>query len=648
MLQVSDLFYSIGDQKLISGINWSLQPQKRVALIGPNGSGKTTLLRILIGEIEPHKGMIAKPRHYCIGYLPQEEVVVGEGTVLENALAGKPEVLELEQKIQALHSGLDLNEGDQKKNLKRLGVLEQRYQNLGGYSLEAEAKKILSGLGFLKSQFPDPFSELSGGWCMRIYLARLLLQEPDLLLLDEPTNHLDIPSMEWLEQYLVKFKGSVVIVSHDRFFIDRVSQELYELDRGKLTRYRGNYRFYEKQKEQSMQLLVKRREEQITERERIQRFINRYRSDKKRASQVQSRIRMLEKLERIELPPLPRRLDFHLSVETPSYKDVLTIENMSFRYGKEWVLKDIHLQISREERMAMVGVNGTGKTTLTRLITGELSPEQGTVKVGSRVNIGYYAQHQINALNLDSTVYDEVASTVADGLVPRIRAVLGMFQFNEEDILKKIKVLSGGEKARVSLAKILLSPVNFLIMDEPTTHLDITAREALEDALFHYNGTLLLISHDRYFLDKLVGRTIELKNSELIEYWGNYSYYIWKRYRRPDTPGYQEEEEGRTRPVSGKKTKEQKRMEAEARQAVSNKRRRLQKSVDSFEKDIKIAESEKLKIETVLAWPVTYRNGSDVKALHVAHADLKKRIDALYDRWEQEKLKLKELINKIN
>ncbi len=354
---------------------------------------------------------------------------------------------------------------------------------------------------------------------------------------------------------------------------------------------------------------------------------------------------MLEKLERIELPPPPRRLDFNLRVDTPSYKDVLTIENMSFRYGKEWVLKDIHLQISREERMALVGVNGVGKTTLTRLITGQLSPGQGTVKVGSRVNIGYYAQHQINALNLDSTVYDEVASTVADGLVPRIRAVLGMFQFNEEDILKKIKVLSGGEKARVSLAKILLSPVNFLIMDEPTTHLDIMAREALEDALFHYNGTLMLISHDRYFLDKLVGRTIELKNFELIEYWGNYSYYMWKRNRKPDTPGYQEEEEGSTRPVSGKKTKEQKRIEAEARQEVSNKRSRLQKSVDSFEKNIKIAESEKLKIETVLARPETYKNGSDVKALHVAYAELKKRIDALYDRWEQEKRKLEELIN---
>jgi len=644
MLQVQDLYYSIGDQKLLSGVEWNLQPGKRVALIGPNGAGKTTLLRILTDEIEPQKGYVIKPRHYSIGYLPQEEVVVGEGTVLENALAGRPEVLKLEKRIHALHSSMDGGEGDPDKLLEQLGVLEQRYQDLGGYNQEAQAKKILSGLGFQEEQFTAPFSKLSGGWCMRIYLARLLLQEPDLLLLDEPTNHLDIPSMEWLEQYLIRFKGSVVVVSHDRFFIDRVSQEIFELDRGELTRFKGNYHFYEKKKEQRLQLLIKRHQEQAVERERIQRFINRYRSDKRRASQVQSRIKMMEKLDKIELPPPPSRLDFHLNVEKPSYKDVLTMEDMSFRYGEEWVLEDLQFQISREEKMALVGVNGAGKTTLTRLITGQLSAVQGTVKVGNRVHIGYYAQHQIKALNLESTVYDEVASTAAQGLVSQIRAVLGMFQFDEEGIRKKIKVLSGGEKARVSLSKILLSPVNFLIMDEPTTHLDITAREALEKALLNYNGTLLLISHDRYFLDKLVGRVVELRDKQLHEYWGNYSYYLWKKETETEES---REEEQKSGSVSGKKTKEQKRLEAEARQSISKNRSHLQKEVDTLEKDIDRAESEKSRIEAVLTDHETYKNGRNVGELHERHAELKKHLKTLYDRWEREKLQLEELIDLI-
>ncbi len=644
MLQVRNLHYSIGSRDLLSSISWNLQPEKRFALVGPNGSGKTTLLRLLTGEIESQPGSITKPKNYTIGYLPQEEIVLGEGTVLENSLAGIPEIRELEHKIHTLHTALEENpEND--NLLKKLGPLEQRYLDLGGYTLENAAMKILSGLGFEEYQFHADFNELSGGWCMRVYMARLLLQKPDLLLLDEPTNHLDIPSMEWLEQYLMNYKGSIVIVSHDRFFIDRLAHEIYELDRGELTRYRGNYHLFEEQKQEKLRLLQKRRAEQITERERITRFINKYRSDKKRAAQVQSRIRMLEKMETVELPPAPRHLDFSIQVETSSYKDVISIENMSFRYQQDWILKDMFLHISRGEKIALVGPNGAGKTTLTRLIAGEFEPEQGILRLGKRVQVGFYAQHQIQALHPENTVFDEVASTAATGLLAKIRQALGIFQFGDEEIDKKIKVLSGGEKARVSLAKILLSPVNFLIMDEPTTHLDILAREALEVALGDYNGTLLLISHDRYFLDKLVSRVIELKDGCLDEYSGNYSYYLWKRDQKTEEPEKTEDAASTLeRESSSRKAKEQKRLEAESRQEISRERNRLQKMIDRIEKDIEESESRFREMETKLADPGTYRDGTDIARLNKDYAKLKQHVEDLYGSWESHRLQLERLL----
>ncbi len=647
MLQVRNLHYSIGDRDLLAKVDWNLQPEVRVALVGPNGSGKTTFLRILTGEIDPQAGTITKPRNYTIGYLPQEEIVVGTGTVLENALAGIPEIRELEHKIHALHAALETDPED-KDLLIKLGPLEQRYQDLGGYTIEGTAKKILSGLGLEEDRFQTDFTELSGGWCMRVAMARLLLQNPDLLLLDEPTNHLDIPSMEWLEQYLLSYKGSVVIVSHDRFFIDRLAHEIYELDRGELTRYRGNYHFFEEQKKEKIRLLEKRRDEQAVERERITRFINKYRSDKRRAAQVQSRIKMLEKMETIELPPAVRRLDFRLRVETPGYKDVLTIENMSFRYQEGWVLEDLNLHISRGNKIAMVGVNGAGKTTLTRLIAGEIKPQKGIIQLGNQVKPGFYAQHQVQALHSENTVIDEVASTAATGLTSKIRQALGIFQFGEDEIDKKIKVLSGGEKARVSLAKILLSPVNFLIMDEPTTHLDITAREALEEALAEYDGTLLLISHDRYFLDKLVNRVIELKEGRLDEYHGNYSYYLWKRDREWEAPEPQNDETAPQVPVMpGRKTKEQKRQEAEARAEISRERDHLKKSIAKIEKDIENSESRLKDMEARLADPETYRDGTDIARLNRDYAELKKWIDDLYKSWESHRLRLDKLLEPL-
>ena len=645
MLQLKDLHYAIGARELLAGINWIIQPDQRVALIGPNGAGKTTLLKILTGEIRYQVGTINKPKGYRIGYLPQEEIAVGRGTILETVLEGEKQLIELENKIAELHQALDSAGENHSKILKQLGNLEQQYEARQGYQLEATAKSILSGLGFSEDDFNRPLAEFSGGWKMRAYLSRLLIQNPDLLLLDEPTNHLDLPSLEWLEQYLLNFPGSMVVVSHDRFFIDRLAQEIYDLDRGKLEYYPGNYHFYEQQKLEREEQLRKKHEEVKAERERQQRFIDRFRYKATKAAQVQSRIKRLEKLEEIELPPPPQRFNFKLIVKVHSYKDVIQFENMSFRYDNEWVLENINLNIYRGERIALVGANGAGKTTLTRLIAGELKPQIGSIAIGNRTTIGYYAQHQVDALDLNAKVYDEVAAEVSTNALPRIRDVLGVFQLRGDDAFKPIEVLSGGEKARVSLAKILLSPVNFLMMDEPTNHLDMASRDALEQALSDYDGTLLIISHDRYFLDKLVHRVIEIKDHQIKQYEGNYSDYLAKRESEQ-----RKEVKSKHKPrilTSNKKTKEQKRLEAETRQAISKDRNRLTKEIESIEIQIEQLEKRKVEIENQMANPGTYQNSGLAISLPYDYTRVKDELQACYDQWEKAQVDLEEILKQI-
>lgn len=650
MLTIQDLHYHIGDRDLLDGIDWQITPGNRTALVGPNGIGKTTLLKILNGDLEYHSGHISKSKDYLIGYLPQEEIAVPGTSILQTVLDGQKEIKLLEHRINELHQNLELNPENREQLLEQLGTLEHRFSALNGYHLETTARNILCGLGFKKDEFSRSLTELSGGWRMRVYLALLLVLNPDLLLLDEPTNHLDLPSLEWLEQYLLNYTGSIIMVSHDRFFIDRLATQITELSRGKLVFYPGNYHKYEEKKEQNESLLLKKWKEQKTERERQERFINKFRYQATKAKQVQSRIRQLEKMEELndlpEITPPPPRIDFTLSVPFTSYNDVLTIKDLKFKYDQDWVLDDITLNIYRGEKVALVGKNGAGKTTLTRLIVDQLQPALGMMRLGERTVIGYYAQHQVDILNLEATVYDEVVSTVATSLVPRVRDVLGLFQLHGDDVFKKICVLSGGEKARVSLAKILLSPVNFLIMDEPTNHLDKNAKESLERALSNYEGTLLLISHDRYFLDKLVHRVLEIRDHQLWDFDGNYSYYLQKRdsillsssgsISKTQTlplPGPTIETD-KSSSMAGKKTKEQKRLEAEARQAVSKDRNRLQKTVNSLEEKIEKLENNKKTLEQQMAEPKTYENSELAIKLQKEYAATVKDLGLLSSQWE--------------
>ena len=645
MLQIKNLKYSIGERILLSGLDWVIRDGRRAALIGPNGAGKTTLLKIITGELKADSGDIMKPREYTIGYLPQDEVSAGRGSVLQVVLEGQRHIIEIEDKMIEIQASLDRPGADHDRLATQLGELQHRYETMGGYRLESNARAILAGLGFHPGELNRHLAEFSGGWRMRAYLARLLIRNPDLLLLDEPTNHLDLPSLEWLEQYLLGFDGGIVIVSHDRYFIDRLSDEIYELENGKLEYYPGNYHFYEGRKEEKRVQTIKRWEELRAEREKQERFINRFRAKNTKATQVQSRIKQLEKMETIELPPAPRQINFSISSDVQSYKDVLKIENMSFAYDSEWVLEGIRLNLYRGDRVALVGVNGAGKTTLTKLINAQLQPQEGIVRIGQRVHIGYYAQHQIDTLNLNATIYEEVASTVSAANLPNVRNTLGLFQFSGDDINKKIEVLSGGEKARVSLAKILLSPVNFLIMDEPTNHLDAMSRDALENALMNFDGTLLLISHDRYFLDKIIGRVIEVRDHALREFEGNYSYYLSKR---EETIVQEPEADQKAPSMSGnKKTKEQKRIEAEARQAVSKERGRLEKEITDAEAQIEKLEVRKKEIEAELAQPDTYQFGGHVGSLQKEYAVLQNDLQTLYARWEKAQDGLEKLMRQV-
>ena len=650
MLQINNLSYAIGERILIDKINLSISPGQRIALVGANGTGKTTLLRLVTGELQPENGQIMKPAEYDIGYLPQEELNPEDKVILEYTLLGSKRIMKIEQEIIDIHFRLGKSKENEKRLLERLGALETEFSLSGGYEIEFKAKKILMGLGFEENDFKRSLNEFSGGWRMRVLLARILLMEPHILLLDEPTNHLDIESLEWLEDYLRNYPGGIVVVSHDRFFIDRMAKEIVELHNGKATKYTGNYSSYQKQKEEQRLILIEQYKRQQEEIEKTKRFIERFRYKATKAKQVQSRIKQLEKIELIAPPEEKSAISFKIEVNSQSYKDVLNVEHLSFAYDTADVLHDINLYIGRGDKIALVGENGAGKTTFTKLISGELKAQRGDLAIGEKVIIGYYAQHQIDSLDLNNTIYQEVEAAASPLYRPKLRDILGVFQFSGDDVNKKIQVLSGGEKARVSLAKILLSPCNFLIMDEPTNHLDLASKQALEKALKEYNGTMILISHDRYFLDRLVNRVIEIKNSTLKEYFGNYSDYLRKKEEialRENINQESRKEETMEKTQPGRKSKEQKRKEAQARQAISKERTSLLKRINLIESELEHLETEKAEKEALMAEPQTYSQPDLIKKLKRKYDELDSHIKEYENEWEELQIKYEELMEQL-
>lgn len=645
MLRLTGINYSIGDRDLLSNVNLIINPGQRSALLGVNGSGKTTLLKIICGDLEQENGNIMKPNDYKIGYLPQEVTGSESGKILDRVKSGRKDILALEKRLADIRNSLDSSEEDHNNlKIKKLGDAEAEFESVSGYDLERRAKKVLFGLGFTDEDLIKNISELSGGWQMRVNLAKLLISEPDLLLLDEPTNHLDIKAIEWLEKFLINFRGSVLAVTHDRFFIDRVTKNIFELSGEKLAFYSGGYEFFIKKKKADEELEIKKMKELLKKKEHLERFINRFRYKATKARQVKSREKEYEKLDDVELISAPEFLKFDIKTSASSYLDVMSMNEVCFRYKDEWVLNNLNLKITKGERIALIGENGSGKTTLAKLISGELSPQKGEIIKGDRTDIGFYAQHQAEVLNPVASVFEAIASEVPETDQTVIRTVLGLFGFSGDDIRKRIGILSGGEKSRVSLSRILMTPQNFLIMDEPTNHLDSISRDALESALRNYEGTLLLISHDRYFLDKIVTRIIELKEGRIRNYDGNYSYFLSRR--EEDTAGRIPGE--LTDDITGPfNRKAERKLRALSRQEISAERRVLRLNIEKLESRINDLELEKNELDKILSDHLTYEDSNLISSLQKKYSNVVQNLESLYKEWEITQNKIDMLMSGI-
>lgn len=534
MISVSHLSIHFGTQSLFDDISFLVQPRDKIGLTGRNGSGKSTLLRILSGEQQPEQGVIAKPNEYTIGYLKQDGLIPLDKTVYAEAETALKEQKALEAELDKITEELgirtDYESDGYDKLLHRLHDVNDRFHMLGGHSMRADVERVLTGLGFLHSDLDRPTAEFSGGWQMRIELAKILLARPNCILLDEPTNHLDIESIQWLEEFLANYEGAVVLVSHDRAFLDVVTKRTIEIINGRIEDYSCNYSRYVEQRMERMDIQKSAYENQQSYLKQQERFIERFRSKASLATRVQSRIKLLDKIDRIELED-DDTSSIHFRFPDPprSGRTVVEATAIEKSYGTAKILRGIDLIMERGDRIAFVGKNGEGKSTLSKIIAGVEPLTSGEMKLGSNVQIGYFAQHQAEMLESNSTVFEVIDSVAAGEMRTRVRSLLGAFLFSGDAVNKKVRVLSGGERGRLALAKLLLQPSNLLILDEPTNHLDMRSKDVLKSALLDFEGTLIVVSHDREFLEGLTNKCYEFKVGKTKEYDGDIAEFLRER-----------------------------------------------------------------------------------------------------------------------
>ena len=616
---------------------------EKMGLVGPNGAGKTTLLSILLGESESDEGKIEWERGTRIGYLPQESAPTGEETVLELATAVSPE---LKEALATLRAQPDPESPERAE-------AQERFAELDGFSLEAKAKKVLSGLAFQQDDFLQPARTLSGGWIMRAHLARLLVMEPDLLMLDEPTNHLDLETLGWFQEQVAKFSGSVLTISHDRAFLNSICTGILEISNRQVRRYLGNFESYLTQKaEREAQHLAAYRNQQ-REIAHHEDFIRRFRAKASKASQAQARIKTLERMERIDPPEeSDATIAFTFPQPSRSGQRVATLGEVRQAYGDHLVYSDLNLEVEKQERIALVGPNGAGKSTLLKILAELVPIEGGKRELGHNVSVGYFSQQRVEVLNLERSVVDE-ATVDTDPMVHQqdARTLLGAFLFRGDDVFKKVKVLSGGEKSRLALVKLLLSPPNFLLLDEPTTHLDMASIDAVIQALKDYTGTLIFVSHDLHFIRALGKRTIRIEAGRITNFAGDYDYYLWKsgsssaqtglieglRDARPEQAG---ESESGGKALSAKEKRRQRSLEREKKKAQRGK---LEDRVRKLEKEIMQLEEEQASCNTELANPDSYNDPEKGKELNERAGRLARKLQQRNYEWEIETEKLLEL-----
>lgn len=625
-----------------------MHPGDRIGVVGSNGAGKTSLFRIILGDMEPDDGVVTRTKNLSLGYLPQQWCPPEDLSVLAHTQAVRRELSQWRREMEELEAALAQAENmtTAQRLAERHAALQARLEHLGSYDLEARAQKVLMGLGFTQDDFDRPVASLSGGWAMRVELARLLVAEPDVLLLDEPTNHLDLESILWLETYLQETRSAVLVISHDRSFLNRVVQRILELENGRVETYQGNFDRYMEEKALRRRILEAAKENQDARIRHIENFIARNRVRKDRARQVQSRLKMLEKIERLEVPGVQETVHFQFPEPERCGRRVLEVVGLRKTFGDMVVFDGVDLVVERGDRIALLGPNGAGKSTLLKILAGKESILEGEVRRGHNVKIGYYAQHLWEELNLHKTVLDEVLSVSGDMPHTHVRTLLGAFLFRGDDVEKKVGVLSGGEKARLSLCKLLVQAPNVLLLDEPTNHLDIPGREMLEKALKAYSGTVCFVSHDRHFINALAQKIVLVSRHRLELLPGNADDYerLWKQTLQQEvpspSPALMELQDG-MRPKTD--AKERKRREAERRNALYRLKKPLQDHLEALEKQLDHLHQERESLSAVLANSDTYTGARDVAALQRRYRECQEKIEQVTAQWEETALELESI-----
>ena len=648
MITLSEISKAYGSKTLFTDATIQLNRGDRVGLVGPNGAGKTTLFNLILGHESPDLGKITRERYVRVGHLPQESAPAGAETVLELATAVTEEFARLRKQVIAFDAG------HQAEGAEWHDDLHNRYNDLGGYQLDAKAKQVLKGLGFRDTDFDRPAKELSGGWVMRGHLARLLVWEPELLMLDEPTNHLDLETVLWFQEYLTHYPGAILVISHDREFLNNLVDSIIEIRSSRIYRYRGNYDSFLEQRAASAAQQLAAYKNQQRDIERLMEFVNRFGAKSSKASQAQSKLKQIERMEKIA-PPEAEAATVGFSFPQPERSGLkaITAKEVHHAYGTNVIYRGIEFQAEREQRIVLVGPNGAGKSTLLKLLAGVLPLQQGAIEPGHNVKTGYYSQYRVEMLHPHLTVLEEALDTPQRITEQAVRTVLGCFLFCGDDVFKKISVLSGGEKSRLALVKLLLDPPNLLLMDEPTTHLDMSSVDALVGALKEFKGTIIFISHDVYFIRSLANHVVHINADRLTHYPGGYQYYLDKTSATSSRAALTAAVTSTPAPVIKPKPaalvedrKAQKRREAAERQARSKALTAPQQLVHQLEKRISEIEVRQSEIIDQLEKPETYENGGNASILNREMRGNEITLAQLTQEWEVAASKLAELVAK--